>query len=111
MRRNMTYGLLVLFMLFLITANPQGTGTNGREFITWLSSGWDDTRAFVSSLLGEADTPVTDEFGEVVIPTVPPVGSTTVNPTPTPLPTAIPTAPALAPPADPGAESELGTIE
>ena len=74
MRRNLTYGLLVLFMVFLITANPSGTGENGRNFFAWLSTGWDDTREFVGSFIGDesADDPDTNEFGEVVIPTVAP---------------------------------------
>jgi hypothetical protein len=55
MRRSLTYGMLVLFMLFLITANPSGTGENGRAFVSWLSQGWDDTREFVSTLVGESD--------------------------------------------------------
>jgi hypothetical protein len=83
MRRNLTYGLLVLFMLFLITANPSGTGTNGREFITWLSQGWDDTRAFVTSLVEEAEDGEVD--GADTAPTPVPIA------TPTPLPTPVPT--------------------
>lgn len=105
MRRSMTYGLLVLFMLFLITANPSSTGQSGRDFITWLSSGWDDTRAFVTSLLEEDDLP-----GEVSDTDVAPAVDAVVRPTPTPLPI-VEADPELAPPADPGVASELGTIE
>lgn len=71
MRKSMTYGLLVLFLLFTITANPSGTGERGREFIGWLSSGWDDGREFLGSLLGDEQAD-TNEFGEVPIPTTPP---------------------------------------
>jgi hypothetical protein len=67
----MTYGLMALFLVFMITANPSGTGENGREFFGWLSSGWDDTREFVSSFVGDGQAD-TNEFGEVEIPTVAP---------------------------------------
>ena len=72
MKRSMIYGMLVLFLLFMITANPSGTGENGRSFIDWLASGWDDSREFMGSLIGdeEADT---NDLGEVPIPTVAPV--------------------------------------
>lgn len=77
------YGLLVLFLLFLITANPSGTGENGRDFVGWLSSGWDDAREFVGSLAGdeESDPPETNELGEVIIPTVAPAAEPTAPPT------------------------------
>ena len=71
MRRTMTYGMLVLFVLFLITANPSGTGRDGRAFIGWLAGGWDDAREFVGELIGD-ETADTNEFGEVRIPTVEP---------------------------------------
>ncbi len=71
MRKTMMYGMLMLFMLFLITANPSGTGENGREFLGWLSTGWDDAREFVSSLVGD-ETADRNELGEVPIPTVGP---------------------------------------
>ena len=71
MRKTMMYGTMMLFMLFLITANPSGTGENGREFISWMSSGWDDAREFVSSLVGDG-TSDRNELGEVPIPTVAP---------------------------------------
>jgi len=82
--------MLVLFMLFLITANPSGTGENGREFIGWLAGGWDDAREFVGELIGD-ETADTNEFGEVEIPTVAPAAS------PTPLPTIAPADPAANP--------------
>lgn len=69
MRKTMMYGTMMLFMLFLITANPSGTGENGREFISWMSSGWDDARDFVSALVGD-ETVERNELGEVPIPTV-----------------------------------------
>ncbi len=71
MRRSMLYGTLVLFLLFLITASPSETGEDGRSFVSWLASGWDDTREFMGSLIGdeEADT---NEFGEIPIPSVAP---------------------------------------
>ncbi|MFN3216006.1 MAG: hypothetical protein ACE367_05890 [Acidimicrobiales bacterium] len=69
MTKKMMYGAIMLFMLFLITANPSGTGENGREFISWMSSGWDDAREFVSSLVGD-ETVERNELGEVPIPTV-----------------------------------------
>ncbi len=72
MKRSMIYGMLVLFLLFMITANPSGTGENGREFVGWISSGWDDARAFVDSFVEDPDEPEVNELGEVVIPTVPP---------------------------------------
>jgi hypothetical protein len=71
MTKKMMYGTIMLFMLFLITANPSGTGENGREFIAWMSSGWDDAREFVSSLVGDG-TSDRNELGEVPIPTVGP---------------------------------------
>ena len=74
MKRSMTYGMLVLFLLFMITANPGDTGESGRSFVGWLSSGWDDGREFMGSLIGDEEADVrTNEFGEVVIPTVDPV--------------------------------------
>jgi len=79
--------MLVLFMLFLITANPSGTGESSREFIGWLGGGWDDAREYVGELIGDD----TNEFGEVQIPTVPPAAN------PTPLPTLAPAAPAADP--------------
>lgn len=75
MRSKLTYGLLVGFLVFLITANPSGTGESGREFLGWMSGGWDDTREFVSSLMGEengTNSDDTNDLGEVVIPTVAP---------------------------------------
>ena len=69
MRRSMTYGMLVLFLLFMITANPRGTGANGRDFLDWLSGGWDDTREFVSELMAE-NPGGEDELGDIPIPTV-----------------------------------------
>ena len=71
MRRTMTYGMLVLFLLFMITANPSGTGENGRDFISWLGTGWDDAREFVGELIGDEQAD-TNEFGEVPIATVEP---------------------------------------
>lgn len=93
MRRNLIYGLLVLFILFLITANPSGTGTNGREFFSWLSQGWDDTRAFVTSLVGDSENgTTTDDEPDTAseAPTAVPVATPT--PLPTPIPTPLPTA-------------------
>jgi hypothetical protein len=55
MRRSLTYGMLVLFTLFLITANSSGAGESCRDFVGWLSQGWDDTREFVSTLVDESD--------------------------------------------------------
>lgn len=71
MNRTMLYGMLVLFLLFMITANPARTGEDGRSFIDWLSSGWDDTREFVDSLVGDAESD-RNELGEVPIPTLGP---------------------------------------
>lgn len=71
MKRPMVYGTLMLFLLFMITANPSSTGESGREFVSWLSTGWDDTREFVGSLIGD-ETADTNEFGEVPIPSVGP---------------------------------------
>ena len=71
MTKKMMYGMLMLFMLFLITANPSGTGENGRDFVTWISTGWDDAREFVSSFVGDG-TSDRNELGEVQIPTVGP---------------------------------------
>jgi len=62
---------MVLFLLFMITANPSGTGENGRDFLSWLGTGWDDAREFVGELIGDEQAD-TNEFGEVSIPTVPP---------------------------------------
>jgi hypothetical protein len=67
----MLYGMLLLFMLFMITANPSDTGENGRDFVGWISSGWDDAREFVDSFVGDAESD-TNEFGEIPIPTVDP---------------------------------------
>ena len=71
MTKKMMYGMLMLFMLFLITANPSGTGENGRDFLSWISTGWDDAREFVSSFVGDG-TCDRNELGEVQIPTVGP---------------------------------------
>lgn len=71
MKRQVLYGMLALFMLFLITADPGGTGEEGRNFVSWMSTGWDDTREFVGSLLGD-DEPDRNELGEVPIPTLGP---------------------------------------
>jgi hypothetical protein len=71
MNKSMLYGMLALFMLFMITANPSGTGENGRDFVGWISSGWDDAREFVDSFVGDADSD-TNDLGEVPIPTLPP---------------------------------------
>lgn len=108
MRSKLTYGLLVAFLVFLITANPSGTGESGRDFLAWLSGGWDDTREFVSSLIGEedGDGAETNDLGEVVIPTVAPESQPTVAPTaptatdPPPEP-AVPAADAAGDPAAP----------
>ena len=67
----MLYGMLVLFLLFMITANPGQAGEDGRSFIGWLSTGWDDTREFVDSLVGDEDSD-RNELGEVPIPTLGP---------------------------------------
>ena len=73
MKRSMTYGMLVLFLLFMITANPSDTGENGRSFVGWLSSGWDDGREFMGSFIGDEEADVdTNEFGEIPIATVAP---------------------------------------
>ena len=71
MNRPMVYGTLMLFLLFMITANPSGTGENGREFADWLASGFDDAREFMGSFIGdeEADT---NDLGEIPIPSVGP---------------------------------------
>lgn len=71
MNKSMLYGMLALFMLFMITANPSGTGENGRDFVGWISSGWDDAREFVDSFVGDAESD-TNDLGEVPIPTVAP---------------------------------------
>ncbi len=71
MRRSMIYGTLVLFLLFMITASPGETGEDGRDFVSWLSSGWDDTREFMGSLIGDEQAD-TNELGEVPIPSVAP---------------------------------------
>lgn len=80
MNKPMVYGMLMLFLLFMITANPSGTGENGRDFVGWLSSGWDDAREFVDSLVGDGNAE--NDLGEVPIPTLPPVEE---PPPPTPL--------------------------
>lgn len=72
MNRPMVYGTLMLFLLFMITANPSGTGENGRDFVGWLSSGWDDAREFVDSFVGDGQSDDGDELDEVPIPTLPP---------------------------------------
>ncbi len=72
MKRQMLYGMLALFMLFLITADPGGTGEEGRNFVSWISTGWDDTREFVGSLLDEDGDPDRNDLGEVPIPTLGP---------------------------------------
>lgn len=72
MKRQVLYGMLALFMLFLITADPGGTGEEGRNFVSWISTGWDDTREFVGSLLDENDEPDRNDLGEVPIPTLGP---------------------------------------
>ncbi|MEM7285249.1 MAG: hypothetical protein AAF480_02775 [Actinomycetota bacterium] len=73
MQRQVLYGMLALFMLFLITADPGGTGEEGRNFVGWISTGWDDTREFVGSLLDDdSDEPERNELGEVPIPTLGP---------------------------------------
>lgn len=82
MRRSMTYGMLVLFVLFMITAQPSETGQNGRNFLGWLAGGWDDTREFVGELLD--DSVETNEFGEVEIPTVAPEPQPEFVPQPVP---------------------------
>lgn len=51
MLRSLTYGTLVLFLLFTVAVDPGGTGANGIEFLDWLSGGWDDTRRFVGELM------------------------------------------------------------
>lgn len=71
MRRSITYAMMVLFLLFMITANPSGAGENGREFVSWLAGGWDDTREFVGELIGD-EVADTNELGEIPIPTVDP---------------------------------------
>ena len=71
MKRQVLYGMLALFLLFLITADPGGTGEEGRNFVSWISTGWDDTREFVGSLLDEDDGD-TNDLGEVPIPTLGP---------------------------------------
>lgn len=73
MKRPMVYGMLMLFLLFMITANPSSTGESGRDFAAWLSTGWDDTREFVGSLIGD-ETADTNDLGEVPIPSVAPEG-------------------------------------
>ena len=72
MKRQMLFGALALFMLFLITADPGGTGEEGRNFVSWVSTGWDDAREFVGSLLDEDDSTERNELGEIPIPTVGP---------------------------------------
>ena len=72
MKRQMLYGMLALFMLFLITADPGGTGEEGRNFVSWISTGWDDTREFVGSLLDEDGEPDRNDLGEVPLPTLGP---------------------------------------
>ena len=72
MKRQVLYGMLALFMLFLITADPGGTGEEGRNFVSWISTGWDDTREFVGSLLDDDGESDTNDLGEVPIPTLGP---------------------------------------
>jgi len=79
MRRSITYGMMVLFLLFMITANPSGAGENGRDFVSWLAGGWDDTREFVGELIGD-ETADTNELGEIPIPTVDPALLPQVDP-------------------------------
>lgn len=88
MRRSITYGMLVLFLLFMITANPSGTGENGRNFLAWLGGGWDDAREFVGELIGD-ETADTNEFGEVPIATVEPAAPSAPEAESLPVPDAV----------------------
>jgi hypothetical protein len=120
MRRSLTYGMLVLFTLFLITANPSGTGESGRDFVSWLSQGWDDTREFVSTLVGESDETIpaaADQLTEaqrLAQAAVPTVGAAIQNFAPIATPTPLPTpeqGSTVGEPPDPQTQSELGTID